>query len=145
MLVREGFSWGALIFGPLWLAVHRAWIAAVLTLAATILIVFLTRDAVAAALLATLLVLLGLSGQDLRRWSLDHRGYLLAQVIVARDELEALGPAAGAAARPEGHVPAARGRAMKVAVVDYGSGNLTSASRALALAAERAGSTPKCA
>ena len=28
---------------------------------------------------------------------------------------------------------------MKVAVVDYGSGNLTSASRALALAAERAG------
>ena len=28
---------------------------------------------------------------------------------------------------------------MKVAVVDYGSGNLASASRALALAAERAG------
>ena len=24
-------------------------------------------------------MLLGLSGQDLRRWSLDHRGYLLAQ------------------------------------------------------------------
>ena len=91
MLVREGFSWGALIFGPLWLAAHRAWIAAVLTLAATILIVFLTGNAVAATLLTALCVLLGLSGQDLRRWSLDHRGYLLAQVIVARDELEALG------------------------------------------------------
>ena len=50
----------------------------------------LATDGIAAALLATLIVLLGLSGHDLRRWSLDHRGYLLAQVVVARDELEAL-------------------------------------------------------
>ena len=91
VLVREGFSWGALIFGPFWLAAHRAWIAAALTLAAAVLIVFLTRDGVSATLLTTLIVLLGLSGQDLRRWSLDHRGYLLAQIIVARTELEALG------------------------------------------------------
>jgi hypothetical protein len=90
VLVREGFSWGALLFGPLWLAVHRAWIAAVLTLVAWVLIVVLANDDVSAALLAALIVLLGLSGQDLRRWSLDHRGYLLAQVVVARDELEAL-------------------------------------------------------
>ena len=33
---------------------------------------------------------LGLTGHDLRRWSLENRGYLLAQVVVARDELEAL-------------------------------------------------------
>jgi hypothetical protein len=90
VLVREGFSWGALIFGPLWLAAHRAWIAAVLSLAAFILIVFLATDGIAAALLTTLVVLLGLSGHDLRRWSLDLRGYLLAQVVVARDELGAL-------------------------------------------------------
>ena len=45
MLVREGFSWGALLFGPLWLAVHRAWIAAVLALAASVLIVVLAKDA----------------------------------------------------------------------------------------------------
>ena len=90
ILVREGFSWGALIFGPLWLAAHRAWIAAALSLAAFILIVFLATDGIAAALLTTLVVLLGLSGHDLRRWSLDLRGYLLAQVVVARDELGAL-------------------------------------------------------
>ena len=35
-------------------------------------------------------MLLGLSGHDLRRWSLDHRGYLLAQVVAARSEMEAL-------------------------------------------------------
>jgi hypothetical protein len=90
VLVREGFSWGALIFGPLWLAAHRAWIAAVLTLVAGVLIVVLTHDGVAAILLATLILLLGLYGQDLRRWSLDLRGYLLAQVVTGRSEPEAL-------------------------------------------------------
>ncbi len=90
VLVREGFSWGALIFGPLWLLAHRVWIPAVLTLAAAILIVVLTHDGTAAALLVALIVLLGLSGQDLRRWSLDHRGYLLSQVVSGRSEPDAL-------------------------------------------------------
>lgn len=90
VLVREGFSWGALIFGPLWLLAHRVWVPAVLALAAVVLIVVLTRDGTAAALLVALIVLLGLSGQDLRRWSLDHRGYLLAQVVSGRSELDAL-------------------------------------------------------
>jgi hypothetical protein len=90
VLVREGFSWGALIFGPLWLAAHRVWIAAALTLAAIVLIIVLTEGGLAAALLVATVVLLGLSGHDLRRWSLDHRGYLLSQVVAARDELDAI-------------------------------------------------------
>ena len=91
VLVREGFSWGALIFGPLWLAAHRVWIPAVLVLAVAILIVVLAHDGAAGALLGAVIVLLGLSGQDLRRWSLDHRGYLLAQVVTGRNEMDALG------------------------------------------------------
>jgi hypothetical protein len=90
VLVREGFSWGCLIFGPLWLAAHRAWVAAVLVLAATVLILALTRDATTIALLAGLIVLLGLHGHDLHRWSLDRRGFLLAQVLAAHNESEAL-------------------------------------------------------
>lgn len=90
VVVREGFSWGALLFGPLWLAVHRVWIPAALALAALVLIVVLAQDSLQVTLLATVVVLLGLSGHDLRRWSLDHRGYLLTQVVAARDELEAL-------------------------------------------------------
>ena len=91
VLVRDGFSWGALFFGPIWLAVHRAWIAAVLSLAAFVLVIVFTDGGLAAALLIALIALLGLSGHDLRRWSLDHRGYLLSQVVTARDELEATG------------------------------------------------------
>lgn len=90
VLVREGFSWGALIFGPIWLAAHRVWIPAVLAVVCIVLILTLARGGTAAALLATLVVLLGLSGHDLRRWSLDYRGYLLAQVIAARTESDAL-------------------------------------------------------
>ena len=37
VLVPEGFSWAAWLFGPLWLAAHRAWVPAAraVTLAAT--------------------------------------------------------------------------------------------------------------
>lgn len=90
VLVREGFSWGALLFGPIWLAAHRVWIAAALTFAAAVLILLLTSEGVAVALLATLILLQGFCAQDLRRWSLDHRGYLLAQVVVGNSEPEAL-------------------------------------------------------
>jgi hypothetical protein len=90
VLVREGFSWGALCFGPLWLAAHRVWVPAVLSLAAFVLIVVLTDGGLAAALLIAMVVLIGLSGHDLRRWSLDHRGYVLSQVVTARDELDAM-------------------------------------------------------
>ena len=38
VLVREGFAWGALFFGPFWLFAHRAWIAAAISLAVYVLI-----------------------------------------------------------------------------------------------------------
>ncbi len=41
VLVREGFSWLALLFGPLWLALHRAWLAAAFSLAGYVLIAVL--------------------------------------------------------------------------------------------------------
>lgn len=83
VLVKEGFAWGALILGPFWLAAHRAWIAAALSLAAGVLIVVLTPAAAAAILLPAMLLILGLTGNDLRRFALEQRGYLLAHVLAA--------------------------------------------------------------
>jgi hypothetical protein len=82
-LVREGFSLGAFLFGPLWLALHRAWIPAVLALVASVLIVKLTVPPVSTVLLLGEMVLLGLSGRDLQRWSLARRGYALDHAVVA--------------------------------------------------------------
>jgi hypothetical protein len=89
ILVREGFAWGALVFGPLWLALHRAWIPAALSLAAFVLANALAPAPVAGVLNLGLAVFLGLTGHDLRRWSIGHRGYLLAYVLAARDETDA--------------------------------------------------------
>jgi hypothetical protein len=91
VLVKEGFAWGAFFLGPFWLAAHRAWIAAGLSLAANVLIVVLLPWPAANILSLGLAFILGLTGNDLRRWALEHRGYLLLHVLAARGEEEALG------------------------------------------------------
>jgi hypothetical protein len=84
VLVREGCSFGAFVFGPLWLAVHRAWVPAIFILAAWIAIGTLTTGDLRDALSLGLMLLQGVSGHDLRRWSLERRGFTLAQVIAGR-------------------------------------------------------------
>ena len=90
ILIREGFSFGALIFGPLWLLAHRAWIPAVLSAVAFVLILAVTPLRVALPLCDGIALLLGFYGQYLRRWSLDRAGYTLVHVIAAKDEERAL-------------------------------------------------------
>lgn len=90
IVMREGFSWGAFLFGPLWFAMHRAWIAAVITLAASIVIVVTAGPLTCAVLLLGLAIALGLTGHDIWRWALEQRGYLLMHVFATRDADEAL-------------------------------------------------------
>jgi hypothetical protein len=90
VLVREGFSLGAFLFGPFWFAYHRAWIPAALALAADLVIGVSAQGPVRLVVEIGLAVLLGLSGQDLRRWSLDRRGFTLAEVVTARNQEAAL-------------------------------------------------------
>jgi hypothetical protein len=89
-LVREGFSWLALLFGPFWLLAHRAWIAGVLALCVGAAVTLLVPAAQAGAVDLVLAWVLGVFGNDLRRWSLARAGYELATVVAARDEDEAL-------------------------------------------------------
>ena len=72
-----------LFLGPLWLAAHRAWIAAGISLAAYVLIAALAPEPASEILASALALILGLTGNDLRRWSLEHRGYLLVHVLIA--------------------------------------------------------------
>ena len=91
VLVREGFSWAAWLFGPLWLAAHRAWVPAALLAAVTIALWVLLPRPVVMILGFGLGWLTGLLAQDMRRWSLERRGYVMAHVLSARDEETALG------------------------------------------------------
>jgi hypothetical protein len=86
VLVREGFSWGALIFGPFWLAAHRTWIAAALSLAAYVLLAVVVARPASGILAVGLALILGWTGNDLRRWALERRGYLLVHVFAAANQ-----------------------------------------------------------
>jgi hypothetical protein len=107
VLVREGFAWGALLFGPFWLAAHRAWIPAAISLATYVLIAVIAPRSAAVILCLGLAFTLGFTGHDLRRWALEWRGYLLAHVLAAanRDDafmrLMAVRPDLAARYRPE--------------------------------------------
>jgi hypothetical protein len=89
LLVREGFSFGALLFGPVWLAARRAWWPAGAALLLTILILFLSTPPASIVLLLGLMLILGLSCNDLVRWSIRRRGYVETNVVAGQNEDEA--------------------------------------------------------
>jgi hypothetical protein len=91
VLLREGFSLRAMLFGPLWLLAWRAWIPAILVLCTELVCAALTHGTVRVVVIGGVAWLVGLCGRDMVRWSLERRGYTLAHVVAARDEEGALG------------------------------------------------------
>ncbi len=89
VLVREGFSFGALFFGPIWLAAHRAWLPAGGLLLLTFLILLLTHLPASIILILGVALLTGFSGRDLVRWSVTRRGYLETMVVTGRNQYDA--------------------------------------------------------
>jgi hypothetical protein len=75
VLVREGFSWGAAIFGWIWLLLQGAWVPALLVLAAAVGALKLAALAHSPAPLVAVFLVQGIFGRDLVRWWLTLRGY----------------------------------------------------------------------
>ncbi len=90
VLVQEGWSWGAAIFGPLWLLTQKAWIPAIIVLALSLVAGRFAPAGLSGILALGIGVLTGVLGRDLVRWTLDRRGYVMAHVLAARDEEGAL-------------------------------------------------------
>ncbi len=88
VLVREAFSFGALFFGPIWLAAHRAWLPAAAVVLLTCLALAVHPPA-SVILILGLALLVGFSGRDLVRWSVARRGYAQTSVVTGRDADEA--------------------------------------------------------
>ncbi|HTI87881.1 MAG TPA: DUF2628 domain-containing protein [Alphaproteobacteria bacterium] len=95
VLVKEGFSWPAFFFGPLWALAHRMWLVTV-ALVALDLIISVVLDAARippvtqAVISLAVAVLIGAHGNDWRRRSLDRRGFRDAGVVAGRNIDEAL-------------------------------------------------------
>jgi uncharacterized protein DUF2628 len=93
VFIREKFSLGAFLFGPLWMIWRRLWFVLVLYLVAVGLIGYgLQRLDVAwsarAAVAGLIQLLVGLEATGLRRWTLVRRGWRDRGVVIA-DDLEA--------------------------------------------------------
>ena len=96
VLVREGFCWPAFLLSPLWALWHRLWLVAVLFLGVEAAVsgaaYLLDPDPIShGAAILGVAVLIGHFANDLRRWSLDRRGYRLDRVVSGAGHDEALG------------------------------------------------------
>ena len=88
-LIREGFSLGAFLFGPVWLFAQRAWVAGIIALAVliglSVVASVLNGSNLPLILLLGYAALLGWNGRDLCRWSLARQGYEESHVLAGRD------------------------------------------------------------
>ncbi len=90
VLLREGWSWAAFLFGAIWLLAKRAWIPALLEMAGLVVLIRLAPPPFWRPALLGLALLNGALGRDFIRWSLDRRGYRLGHVVLAADRDAAL-------------------------------------------------------
>jgi Protein of unknown function (DUF2628) len=93
VFVRDGFSFPAFLFGPLWMLWHQLWLVVIGYFAVVAVFVIAARligggaglDSLAGFLFA---VLIGLEAASLQRWMLTWRGWRDRGIVVA-DDLEA--------------------------------------------------------
>ncbi len=90
MFVRDGFSFWAFLFGPLWMLWHRMWLVlagyiAIVVVLETLAVVFdvsSNADAVVGLLIS---LLVGLEAGTLRRFTLRRRGWVNVGVVSGDD------------------------------------------------------------
>jgi hypothetical protein len=89
--VRDGFSFPALLLGPLWMLRHRMWLGLLgyaVVVALLALVLHLDGSATVGVIVWTLLaLLLGFEAGTLRRFALGRRGFRNIGVVVG-DDLE---------------------------------------------------------
>jgi hypothetical protein len=89
--VRDGFHFWAFVFGPLWLARHRLWLAllgyiAVWVGVAVALSLLHAGGGTRFTVMLLIALLMGFEAASLRRWTLSRRKWRQLDVVVADDE-----------------------------------------------------------
>ncbi len=90
VLVKEGFSWPAFVFGPLWALTRRLWLAAavfaLILVGSEMVMRAFVRDEIAMTILTLILsATFGWVGNDLRRRKLERRGFAFRGVVAGGD------------------------------------------------------------
>ena len=93
IFIKDGFSWGAALFGPVWLLAHRLWwpligyVGAYGAIEAVRLTRLVDQRWIGLSLLA-LNLLLAFEGDSLRRWTLNRRGWRMLGAATGRNRNE---------------------------------------------------------
>jgi Protein of unknown function (DUF2628) len=90
VFVRDGFSFWAFVFGPLWMLRHRMWLVLLLYIVVSLALDAAIRFAGASAFIVgcvgfLLSLLIGLEASSLRRFTLQRRGWKYAGVVAGED------------------------------------------------------------
>jgi hypothetical protein len=90
MFVRDGFHFWAFVLAPLWLLLHRLWLALliyVLGYGALSFVLAFARVSSSIQLVVALLValLMGFEASSIWRWTLNRRGWAMLGFVVAED------------------------------------------------------------
>lgn len=88
--IKDGFCWPAFFFSVLWAIWHRLWLTALLFLvldAAVVAMTVILQPDFASELAISIgfAAVVGVVANDLRRWTLAHRGWDDAGDVLARD------------------------------------------------------------
>ena len=93
VFVKDGFSWAAALFAPIWLVVHRLWwpLLGYVVVGGALQLVQLTlafdKRWLGLAVLA-LHLLIGLEADTLRRWALERRGWRTVGTVSGKTAAE---------------------------------------------------------
>lgn len=93
LFIRDGFSWAAAIFGPLWMLAKGLWLVTLAYLVGTVLIGLALSFAGVApgwgGLIASgINVLIGFEAVSLQRWTLERRGWQMIGTVTGRTRAE---------------------------------------------------------
>jgi hypothetical protein len=92
VFIKEGFSWPAFFFTSIWLLIRRMWLVFLLYVLAAAAVVFVSAK-ISPVVIWPIVMLFGflvaLEANNLRRWTLERRGYRFIGVAIGHRLAEA--------------------------------------------------------
>jgi hypothetical protein len=91
VFIKEGFSWIAAFFGPLWMLAHKLWWAllAYVLLSGSLQLFTKATGVDTALVMFAVNLLVGFEADTLRRWALDRKGWRMLGTVSGRNTEEA--------------------------------------------------------
>ncbi len=93
VFIKDGFSWAAALFAPIWLIAHRLWwpLIGFILLSGSFDVIKRVSDIDArwtGLAIVTLSLLVGFEADTLRRWSLERRGWRMLGSVTGKNAAE---------------------------------------------------------